>query len=82
MSVTGLMMAAQNGDLEGVKRNIKDVGRKDEDGWTALMWADRHGETDYVRLLLPEAGKKTKERRLIPLFGKSTTFFFLERRLS
>ncbi|TNJ27420.1 Kinase, NEK [Giardia muris] len=39
MSVTDLMKAARDGNLEDVKRNLSQAGKKDEDGWTALMCA-------------------------------------------
>ncbi|TNJ26193.1 Ankyrin repeat protein 2 [Giardia muris] len=56
MSVTDLMEAAGRGDLEGVKRNFSEVGRKDGDGWTALMWAVRGGHANCIPLLEKEIG--------------------------
>ncbi|TNJ27971.1 Kinase, NEK [Giardia muris] len=56
MSVTDLMEAAERGDLEDVKRNLNQVGMKDEDGWTALMFAAWKGHANCISLLEKEIG--------------------------
>ncbi|TNJ30758.1 Ankyrin repeat protein 2 [Giardia muris] len=56
MSLTDLMRAAWNGDLEGVKRNLNQVGMKDENGWTALMEAAIWGHANCIPLLEKEIG--------------------------
>ncbi|TNJ26133.1 Ankyrin repeat protein 1 [Giardia muris] len=56
MSITGLMRAAGRGDLEGVKRNLNQIGKQDEDGKTALMWAVRGGHANCIPLLEKEIG--------------------------
>ncbi|TNJ28273.1 Ankyrin repeat protein 1 [Giardia muris] len=54
MSVTPLMEAARRGDLEGVKRNLSQVGRKDKDGETALMKAAMVGHANCIPILEKE----------------------------
>ncbi|TNJ26495.1 Ankyrin repeat protein 2 [Giardia muris] len=56
MSVTALMEAARNGDLEGVKRNLNQVGEKDRNGQTALMLAAECGHAKCIPLLEKEIG--------------------------
>ncbi|TNJ28254.1 Ankyrin repeat protein 2 [Giardia muris] len=56
MSVTALVNAAKKGDLEGVKRNLSQAGKKDEDGRTALMYATIWGHADCIPLLEKEIG--------------------------
>ncbi|TNJ27377.1 Ankyrin repeat protein 3 [Giardia muris] len=56
MSVTALMEAAWNGDLEDVKRNLSQAGKQDEYGGTALMWAARWGHANCIPLLEKEIG--------------------------
>ncbi|TNJ29412.1 Ankyrin repeat protein 3 [Giardia muris] len=51
-----LMEAAWIGDLEGVKANLKEVGQKNEDGWTALMKAAEYGHANCIPLLEKEVG--------------------------
>ncbi|TNJ26396.1 Ankyrin repeat protein 2 [Giardia muris] len=53
---TDLMEAAMDGDLEGVKRNLNEVGKRDEDGWTALMKAAMRGHANCIPLLEKEIG--------------------------
>ncbi|TNJ29579.1 Kinase, NEK [Giardia muris] len=54
MSLTELMRAAGKGDLEAVRANLKDVGKKDNNGWTALMWAAFWGHFNCIPLLEKE----------------------------
>ncbi|TNJ29017.1 Ankyrin repeat protein 2 [Giardia muris] len=56
MLVTALMEAAGRGDLEGVKRNLNEVGEKNEYGRTALMLAIRGGHTNCIPFLKEEIG--------------------------
>ncbi|TNJ27193.1 Kinase, NEK [Giardia muris] len=56
MSVTALMEAARNGDLEGVKRNLNQIGKQAEYGQTALMYAAKNGHSDCIPLLEKEIG--------------------------
>ncbi|TNJ27383.1 Ankyrin repeat protein 3 [Giardia muris] len=56
MSLTDLMGAARYGDLKGVKRNLNQVGKKDEDGWTALMYAAMWGRANCIPFLEKEIG--------------------------
>ena len=50
-----LLDAARNGDTEAVKALI-DAGAglnaKDEDGWTALIWASEEGHTEIAKELI------------------------------
>ncbi|TNJ28033.1 Kinase, NEK [Giardia muris] len=63
MSLTDLMGAAMFGNLEDVKRNLNQVGKKDEDGWTALMYATRQGHSDCIPLLEGEIGMQNNSGR-------------------
>ncbi|TNJ26429.1 Kinase, NEK [Giardia muris] len=56
MPETELIRAARNGDLEGVDDNLHEVGKQDEDGRTALMWAAVKGHTNFIPLLEREIG--------------------------
>ncbi|TNJ28324.1 Kinase, NEK [Giardia muris] len=56
MSVTALMEAARDGDLEGVKRNLNQVGKKGGNGQTALMFAAWKGHANCIPLLEREIG--------------------------
>ncbi|TNJ27654.1 Ankyrin repeat protein 2 [Giardia muris] len=60
MSVTDLMRAAGRGDLECVKRNLSQVGRKDGNGQTALMEAAINGHANCIPLLEKEIGMQNK----------------------
>ncbi|TNJ26430.1 Kinase, NEK [Giardia muris] len=60
MSITGLMRAARYDDLEGVKRNLNQIGKQDEDGRTALMYAAINGHSDCIPLLKEELGMQNK----------------------
>ncbi|TNJ29389.1 Kinase, NEK [Giardia muris] len=56
MSLTELMKAAWNGDLESVKRSLDEVGKKNENGWTALMVAAVSGHANCIPFLERELG--------------------------
>ncbi|TNJ27876.1 Ankyrin repeat protein 3 [Giardia muris] len=53
---TDLMEAAMDGDLEGVKRNLNQVGKQDRYGGTALMYAAIKGHANFIPLLEKEIG--------------------------
>ena len=53
--MNSLIKAAENGDLEGIKRALEggeDVNVRGIHGWTALIWASWLGHMEIVRLLL------------------------------
>ncbi|TNJ28877.1 Kinase, NEK [Giardia muris] len=60
MSITDLMRAARYGDLKGVKRNLNQIGKKDEYGQTALIWAAKNGHSDCIPFLKEELGMQNK----------------------
>ena len=54
-----LLEAASNGDLAEVERLIEIgavVNSRDEDGYTALMWAADEGRLDVVQLFVDNGG--------------------------
>eukprot|EP00769_Ergobibamus_cyprinoides_P004597 gnl/Ergobibamus_cyprinoides/786.p1 GENE.gnl/Ergobibamus_cyprinoides/786~~gnl/Ergobibamus_cyprinoides/786.p1 ORF type:complete len:254 (+),score=54.40 gnl/Ergobibamus_cyprinoides/786:105-866(+) len=50
---TPLMEAASAGNREGCRRTLRDVGRRDGRGRTALYLAAKHGHVACVKLLAP-----------------------------
>ncbi|TNJ27020.1 Ankyrin repeat protein 1 [Giardia muris] len=56
MSLTDLMEATGRGDLEGVKANLNQVGKKNWLGETALMKAAINGHANCIPLLEKEIG--------------------------
>lgn len=48
---TNLISGAVLGDVEMVKSNLHEKGKRDAIGLTALMWAIRRGNVDVVRVL-------------------------------
>ena len=52
--------AARNGDLEGVKRNLNQTGKMDEDGMTALMNTAWNGRANRISLLEKEIKMQNK----------------------
>lgn len=57
---TDLMRAAERGDLATVKKFTFEAGRSTREGVTALMLAAQHNHANCARLLLGEAGMKTR----------------------
>ncbi|TNJ27655.1 Ankyrin repeat protein 3 [Giardia muris] len=51
-----LILAAAQGNVEGVRANLHEIGKQGENGWTALMYAARGGYTNCIPLLKREAG--------------------------
>jgi len=51
---TSLMIASQEGDLHAAKTSILTdaIDVKDEDGWTALMYASYHNHPEVVNFLV------------------------------
>jgi ankyrin repeat protein len=50
-----LMRATKQGDVRAVKKLLAkgaDVGEKDQDGATALMWAAYHGYPEITKILI------------------------------
>ncbi|TNJ30683.1 Kinase, NEK [Giardia muris] len=56
MSFTRLMEAATRGNLEGVRANLGDLKKVDENGNTALIMAAYNGHKDCIFLLKKELG--------------------------
>lgn len=50
--LTELMIAARNGDLDGVRSNLHQAGSTDQSNRTALMYAAEHGHADCVRAII------------------------------
>ncbi|TNJ27505.1 Ankyrin repeat protein 2 [Giardia muris] len=59
---TALMLAAERGlDIIVNALRVRELGRQDANGWTALMYATRHGKVSCVKLLLDEAELETAQ---------------------
>ncbi|EFO65005.1 Nek-like kinase protein [Giardia lamblia P15] len=54
-AMTGLMVSAVLGEVNGVKEQLKEVGMQTCCGWTALMFAAKAGHAKCVEILLQEA---------------------------
>lgn len=51
MGWTSLISAAALGDVEMVKENLHEKGKRDKIGLTALIWAIKRGNVDVVKIL-------------------------------
>ncbi|TNJ28362.1 Kinase, NEK [Giardia muris] len=60
MFPTELMKAAGRGDLERVKANLGDAGKKEKNGETALMKAAREGRSSCILPLEREIGMRSE----------------------
>ncbi|TNJ28644.1 Kinase, NEK [Giardia muris] len=61
MSFTELMKAVKSGDLESVKANLGDAGKKDEYGQTALIYATKWNHANCIPLLENEIGMQDND---------------------
>ncbi len=59
-NITPLMWLAQNGNIEGVKYLVEkgsDINIKDEDGQTALNYAEKGRNTEIVNYLIDKGSE-------------------------
>ncbi|TNJ29481.1 Ankyrin repeat protein 2 [Giardia muris] len=68
ISMTMLHIAARAGDLDALRRFSTYSGRRDDEGWTALMRASEAKHKECVELLLAEARMQTTlDQYLFPI---------------
>lgn len=72
--LTELMIAARDGDLDGVRRNLYQAGSTDMSGRTALMYAAEHGHSDCVREIINDTEGR-KEVRVQDKYMWSATMY-------
>jgi len=64
---TEFWRASKNGNIDVVKQYIEegsDVNAKDENGWSALMWASYNGHLDTAELLLQSGADVNAKKQL------------------
>ena len=63
--MTSLMHAANTDHVEYISHLIQEIGRKCNDGYTALMYAAMRGSHKFIHDIAPyEAGDTSKEDRM------------------
>ncbi|ESU44403.1 Protein kinase NEK family protein [Giardia duodenalis] len=72
-SWTSLIYAAYLGDIDAVKNNLHEKGRKDISGMTALMWAAQKGHKGAVKVLLEH------EKEITDKQGRASLYYALKR---
>ncbi|TNJ26723.1 Ankyrin repeat protein 1 [Giardia muris] len=55
--VTRLMVAASLNDVDAVRAHINEAGQQAVNGFTALIFAAKHGYTDCINILLPHEAR-------------------------